>query len=123
LANTGYNTNEKTIEFMRYHYSFGIDPVELAQILKKGIENEQLYILPMPEPEKTMRDIVERMVNFTTPEGTKRQEKLSKKRMEEMRKHPKPELVGAAEARWGRARPDLTWVKSYGLAGPPPRKE
>jgi NAD(P)-dependent dehydrogenase (short-subunit alcohol dehydrogenase family) len=123
LADTGYNTNEKTIEFMRYHYSFGIDPVELAQILKKGIEDEQLYILPMPEPKKMMRDIVGRMVNFTTPEGTKRQEKLSKKRMEEMRKHPMPGFEGAAEAGWGLSRPDLTWVKSYGPGGPPPKKE
>ena len=46
LENTGYNTNEKTIEFMRHHYSFGIEPEDLAKILKKGIENEQLIILP-----------------------------------------------------------------------------
>jgi NAD(P)-dependent dehydrogenase (short-subunit alcohol dehydrogenase family) len=111
LENTGYNTNEKTIEFMRYHYSFGIEPVELAQILKKGIENEQLYIIPVPDPEKMMRDIAERMVNYCTPEGMERQEELMKKRMEEMRKNPMPGLEGAAEAGWARARPDLTWVK------------
>lgn len=111
LANTGYNTNEKTIEFMRYHYSFGIDPVELAKILKKGIENEQLYIIPVPDPEKMMRDITERMVNYCTPEGMKRQEELINERMEEIRKNPMPGLEGAAEAGWGRARSDLTWVK------------
>ncbi len=111
LENTGYNTNEKTIEFMRHHYSFGIDPVELAQILKKGIENEQLYIIPVPNPEKMLRGIVERIVNYATPEGMKRQEELMKKRMEEMRKHPMPGLEGAAEAGWGRAREDLAWVK------------
>jgi NAD(P)-dependent dehydrogenase (short-subunit alcohol dehydrogenase family) len=111
LENTGYNTNEKTIEFMRYHYSFGIEPVELAQILKKGIENEQLYVIPVPDPEKMMRGITERMVNYCTPEGMKRQEKLMIERMEEMRKNPMPGLEGAAEAGWGRARPDLTWVK------------
>ena len=111
LANTGYNTNEKTIEFMRYHYSFGIEPVELAQILKKGIENEQLYVIPVPDPEKMMRGITERMINYCTPEGMKRQEELMKKRMEEMMKNPMPGLEGAAEAGWGRARPDLTWVK------------
>ncbi|MHB8104846.1 MAG: SDR family oxidoreductase, partial [Dehalococcoidales bacterium] len=38
LANTGYNTNETTIAFMHKHYSYGIDPVELAHIFKKGIE-------------------------------------------------------------------------------------
>jgi NAD(P)-dependent dehydrogenase (short-subunit alcohol dehydrogenase family) len=111
LENTGYNTNEKTIEFMRHHYSFGIDPVELANILKKGIENEQLIILPVPEPEKMLRGMVERIVNYATPEGMKRQEELMKKRMEEMAKNPMPGLEGADEAGWGRAKSNLTWVK------------
>ena len=113
LENTGYNTNETTIEFMRHHYSFGIEPVELAQILKKGIENEQFYIIPVPEPEKMLRDIVERIVNYATPEGMKRQEEFMKKRMEEMRKRMSEDgpMKGAQEAGWGRARPDLKWVK------------
>jgi NAD(P)-dependent dehydrogenase (short-subunit alcohol dehydrogenase family) len=113
LAQTGYNTNEKTIAFMHKHYSYGIDPVELAHIFKKGIENDVLYVMPMPEPEKMMKGIVERMANFTTPEGMKRQEEQNKKRMEEMRKHPNPMLEGAAEAGWGKAREDLTWVKDH----------
>ncbi len=113
LENTGYNTNETTIEFMRHHYSFGIDPIELAQILKKGIENEQFFIIPVPEPEKMLRDIVERIVNYATPEGMKRQEEFMKKRMEEMRKRMSEDgpMKGAQEAGWGRARPDLKWVK------------
>jgi NAD(P)-dependent dehydrogenase (short-subunit alcohol dehydrogenase family) len=113
LENTGYNTNEKTIEFMRHHYSFGIDPIELAEIIKKGIENEQFYILPFPEPEKMLRDIVERIVNYATPEGMERQEEYMKKRMEEMRKRMSEDgpMKGADEAGWGSARPDLTWVK------------
>jgi NAD(P)-dependent dehydrogenase (short-subunit alcohol dehydrogenase family) len=113
LAQTGYNTNEKTIQFMHHHYSYGIDPVELAHIFKKGIENDVLYVMPMPEPEQMMRGIVERMVNFTTPEGMKRQEEANKKRMEEMRKHPNPMMEGASEAGWGKAREDLTWVKDH----------
>ncbi len=99
---------------MRHHYSFGIDPVELAKILKKGIENEQFYIIPVPEPETMLKGIVERIVNYATPEGMKRQEELMKKRMEEMRKRMGADdgpMKGADEAGWGRARPDLTWVK------------
>ena len=114
LENTGYNTNEKTIEFMHHHYSFGIEPVELAQILKKGIENEQLFIIPVPDPEKMLRENFERIINYATPEGMKRQEELMKKRREEMRKRMVDDsgpLAGAAEAGWGKARPDLTWVK------------
>lgn len=113
LANTGYNTNEKTIEFMRHHYSFGIDPAELAHILKKGIENEQLFILPVPDSEKMLRGTLERIINYATPEGMKRQEELMKQRMEEMRKRVGEDgpMKGAAEAGWGKARPDLTWIK------------
>jgi NAD(P)-dependent dehydrogenase (short-subunit alcohol dehydrogenase family) len=122
LENTGYNTNERTIEFMRYHYSFGIEPVELAQILKKGIENDQLFIFPFPEPEKMLRDSFERYINFASPEGMKKQEEIFQKRMEERIKHPMPGLEGAAEAGWGLARPDLTWVKSRG-PGQQPKKE
>jgi NAD(P)-dependent dehydrogenase (short-subunit alcohol dehydrogenase family) len=114
LQNTGYNTDEKTIEFMRYHYSFGIDPMELAKILKKGIENEQLYIIPSPDPEKSMRDDIEPKFDYATPEGTKRHDELWKKRMEEMTKIMCNEggpLSGAFEAGWGKARKDLIWVK------------
>jgi NAD(P)-dependent dehydrogenase (short-subunit alcohol dehydrogenase family) len=113
LANTGYNVDEKVIEFMRYHYSIGIDPLELAQILKKGIENEQLFVLPFPEPEKMLKDTLERFVNYVTPEGMKRQEELTKKHMEERRNPVGKDnpFKGAAEAGWGKARRDISWVK------------
>jgi NAD(P)-dependent dehydrogenase (short-subunit alcohol dehydrogenase family) len=110
LENTGYNTNEKTIEFMRKHYSYGIDPVELAHIFKKGIENDLLYVLPFPDPEKAMRDNFKRMVNYVTPEGMKRQDKLEKKRREEMMKNPNPSIASAEDVGWGKARPDIAWV-------------
>ena len=110
LENTGYNTNEKTIEFMRKHYSYGIDPVKLAYIFKKGIENGLLYVLPFPDPEKSMRDNFERMANYVTPEGMKRQDEMEKKRREEMLKNPNPSIQGAEEVGWGKARPDITWV-------------
>ena len=111
LANTGYNTNEKTIEFMRHHYSFGIDPVELAQIFKKGIEDDVLYVLPFPEPEQRMRDITGRMADYTTAEGTRKQDEATAKRRAQMRENPAPMMQGAREAGWARAREDLTWVK------------
>jgi NAD(P)-dependent dehydrogenase (short-subunit alcohol dehydrogenase family) len=111
LENTGYNVTEKTIEFMRYHYSFGTEPVELARIVKKGIEDGILYIIPMPDPEKALRANFERIIDYTTSEGMKRQDELEKKRREERKEQPPKNIQGAAEAGWGRARPDLTWVK------------
>jgi NAD(P)-dependent dehydrogenase (short-subunit alcohol dehydrogenase family) len=110
LENTGYNTNEKTIEFMRKHYSYGIDPVELARLFKKGIENDLLYILPFPDPVKSLKDNCERLYNYVTPEGMKRQDELEKKRREEMLKNPTPSIEGAEEVGWGKARPDISWV-------------
>lgn len=111
LGNTGYNVTDQTIEFMRKHYSFGIDPVDLARILKKGIEDDILYVIPLPDPEKALRDNFERVINYTTPQGTKRQDELEKKRREERKKNPAPNIQGADEAGWGRARPDISWVK------------
>jgi NAD(P)-dependent dehydrogenase (short-subunit alcohol dehydrogenase family) len=110
LSNTGYNTNEKTIEFMHKHYSYGIDPVELAKIFKKGIENNVLYVFAFPEPEKMLRDNFERMINYLTSEGMKRQDEIEKTRHEEMIKNPNPSIDGAEAVGWGKARPDITWV-------------
>jgi len=111
LENTGYNTNEKTVAFMAHHYSFGIDPVELAQIFKKGIENDVLYVLPFPEPDNVMKRLIGRMVNYTTPEGMKRQAELDKQMMEERKTNPNPMMEGAEEAGWGAAKEGLNWVK------------
>jgi hypothetical protein len=58
-----------------------------------------------------MKNVMERMVNYTTPEGMKRQAELNKKMMEERKKNPNPMMEGADEAGWGTAREDLTWVK------------
>ena len=122
LKNTGYNVNEKTIEFEHQIYRQGIDPVELAQILKKGIENEQFLILPVPDPEGMLRQTLERIVNFSTPEGMKKQqeqEEMMRKRMEEMRKNMggQSPFGGMEDVGWGKARKDLTWVKD--TYGPP----
>jgi NAD(P)-dependent dehydrogenase (short-subunit alcohol dehydrogenase family) len=113
LANTGYRVNARTIAFEHNFNAQGIDPVELARILKKGIEDEVLFIIPTPDPEQALRYTVERLVNYTTPEGMRRQAELQKNRMEEMRKRMggKNPFAGAAEAGWGKAREDLTWVK------------
>ena len=120
LEETGYNVSDTTIGFMRKHYSFGLDPVELGQILKKGIENEVLYVIPLADPEKALRDNFERIINYTTPEGMKRQDAIEEKRREEGRKHPAPNVEGAEEAGWGKARPDLTWLDASRM---PPKKQ
>ena len=45
---TGYNTTPEVIELLKEHVSMGIDPVELAERFKKGIEDGVLYCVPYP---------------------------------------------------------------------------
>lgn len=113
LKNTGYLVNEKTIEFEGNFNARGMDPVELAHILKKGIEDEILYIIPFPEPEKMLKEHLEHLANYTTPEGMKRQDEISRRHREKMRKHMGGDdpMKGVEEAGWGKAREDLTWIR------------
>ena len=109
--NTGYNVTDQTIDFMRYHYSFGIQPIELAQIIKKGVEDGILYIIPMKEPEKMLRANFERVIDWSTKEGMQRQDELEKKRQAERAANTPVNVKGGREAGWGSAKPDLKWVK------------
>ena len=87
--------------------------MELAKILEKGIEDEVIYIIPPPVPEEMLRLISERIINYTTPEGMKKQEETARRNREEMtkRRGGKNPFEGADEAGWGKAREDLTWIK------------
>jgi len=112
LKNTGYNVNEKTIALLRSIHAQGMDPVELAQILKKGIENEQLFVLPFTDdPEGAMKQHCETLVNYVTPEGMKRLEERAKKMREAMAKNRAMSPYRTTDSGFGKARPDLTWVK------------
>ena len=46
LRNSGYNISEGTIAHLRSVHAVGIDPVELAEILKEAIENRRVLVLP-----------------------------------------------------------------------------
>jgi NAD(P)-dependent dehydrogenase (short-subunit alcohol dehydrogenase family) len=49
LASTGYVVNDATIKSLHGIYSHGMEPTELARHVKRGIEENQLYIIPYPE--------------------------------------------------------------------------
>ena len=51
LKNTGYHVSEGTMATLRSIHATGIDPVELGEILKEGIENERIIVLPDHHPE------------------------------------------------------------------------
>ena len=94
-------------------YSTGIDPVDLAKKVKKGIENEVLYIFQFDNPEQMLKDNNERVINLSSPEGIKRMEEQAKKRMEEMagQAGPPAPMARGAEVGWGKAREGIDWVK------------
>ena len=116
LANTGYLVDKTAVDTLAFIYSQGMDPIDLAKWLKKGIEEEQLYVIPYPEEKESLgkhfKQIVDSVLPIEAdPEGTKRRldcwKALGEMAMEEAKKNPtKPVQPG-----FGRAKPDLEWVK------------
>ena len=76
LKNTGYVVNDDSINSLRRIHSAGMEPTELAGHVKKGIEDEQLYIIPYPEAkegmEKHFKEILDSVLPMEAdPEGVK----------------------------------------------------
>src|SRR4030043_266751 len=114
LKNTGYNVNEKTINHLRSIHAQGMDPVELAQILKKGIEDEILFVLPFTDdPEGEMKRHCDMLMNYVTKEGMQRLEEETRKRREAMASASGSGPFGQNDVGWGKARQDLTWGKDH----------
>ena len=67
LRNTGYNVTEKTIGLLKSIHAQGMDPVELANHLKAGIENNQPLVIPYPNPQQMLRQQHETIEFFCTP--------------------------------------------------------
>ncbi len=110
---------------LRSVHATGIDPVELAEILKEGIENERIIVLPDHTPElraQQLRGLNETIENYTLT-GAER-DAIAAKRAEEMRKMfeemaknsdgKAPPAMGWAVPEgaepFGMARDDLDWI-------------
>ena len=114
LKTTGYNVTKETMQFeYDAFYSTGIDPVDLAKKVKKGIEDEVLYIFQFDNPEQMLRDNNERVINLSSAEGIKKMEEQEKKRREQMARQAGPPgtIARGAEVGWGKARKGIDWVK------------
>ena len=128
LKNTGYHVSEGTMAHLRSVHATGIDPVELAEILKEGIENERIIVLPDHTPElraQQLRGLNETIEDYTLT-GAERAAKAAK-RAEEMQKmfaemaknsdgKEAPPVMGWAVPEgaepFGMARDDLDWIDS-----------
>lgn len=123
LENTGYLVDERAVNTLRAIYESGMDPIDLAKWLKKGIEDEQLYIIPYPEEKEALEKHFEQIVDSVLPleadpEGVRRRQAAWKAMMEsaleEARQNPgKPVQPG-----FGRPRPELDWVKPMQMPAP-----
>ena len=67
--NSGYNTTPEVIELLKEHVNMGIDPVELAERFKKGIEDGLVYCVPYPNAYELITREQERKRNYVTVEG------------------------------------------------------
>jgi NAD(P)-dependent dehydrogenase (short-subunit alcohol dehydrogenase family) len=123
LQKTGYLMDDQAIKTLQTIYQSGMDPIDLAKWLKKGIEDEQLYILPYPEEraglERHFKVILDSVLPFEAdPEGTQRRldcwKAVADAAMEEAKKSGgQPTSIG-----FGKANPELDWVKTADMRPP-----
>lgn len=77
LARSGYVVNDETKKSLQSIYRHGMDPVQLAENVRKGIDANQLYIIPYPEAktgvEAHFKDIVDSFPPMESdPDGARR---------------------------------------------------
>ena len=128
LENTGYLMDEKAIHVLKTIYESGMDPVDLATWVKKGIEDEQLYIIPYPEErealERHFKEILDSVLPMEAdPEGVRRRHECMKGLMEAAMEEAKKDPTKPVDIGFGKAKPDLDWVKPVQMPPPPPREE
>jgi short-subunit dehydrogenase len=67
LGPSGYREDEATIQSLHSIHRHGMEPVELAEWTKKGIEKGDLYIIPYPEAKEQIRAHFDRIVDAVLP--------------------------------------------------------
>jgi short-subunit dehydrogenase len=77
LQNTGYyGADPQVFARLKQVISVGMEPETLAQYVLKGVEADQLYILPYPEFRETLEEIHARvMASLARPEDDPEYEK------------------------------------------------
>jgi len=69
FSKSGYYWTDEIADLMRQHCENGMDPVELAEHLKRGIEADQVYVVPYDNAYELISRIQERQRNLASPEG------------------------------------------------------
>lgn len=113
LRNTGYHVSEGTMAHLRSIHAQGIDPVELAEILKEGIENGRVIVMPDRNPEGWAAQLrgFHQIIEDYTLTRAEREAKAAEKTGEMASPPPMWEVPEGAEP-FGKARKDLDWIAS-----------
>lgn len=127
LANSGYLVDDMAIGSLRTIYESGMDPIDLAKWLKKGIEDDQLYVIPYPEEkeglEKHFKAIVDSVLPVEAdPEGVRKRQAAWGLSMELAIAETKADPTKPLRPGFGRANPELDWVKPTVIPMPPPEE-
>lgn len=119
LKKTGYHVNESTKKSLEKIHAHGMDPVDLANLIKEGVETEKMYICPPGSGmmlERHFKEIMDDQIEMSP-------EELQKMR-EMMAQGMKPKPGEEPTEPFGLARKDLGWVKTPRFfQGPPPEAE
>ena len=122
LKNTGFNATTEVADFMyNAMQTHGMDPRELANRMKKGIEDGVFLIVPYPSGAKIFAERQERWALYSTVEGMKELEERAKRPQTEEQRRLEFETEGYNRAMdtnpgerskvgVGMATPDRDWV-------------
>jgi NAD(P)-dependent dehydrogenase (short-subunit alcohol dehydrogenase family) len=112
FSNSGYFWDDKVADLLRQQYAGGMDPVTLAEHLKRGIENEQIFIVPYDDAYELISRIHERRRNFASPEGMIKEAAADAYLAGFDIGKPDTALLRekGPEVGFGKARADLAWV-------------
>ncbi len=117
LQNSGYYEDDVTAEAYRKHNALGLGIREVGEHVMKSIEQGVVIYIPNEDREDIMKVATQRMMDYLTPEGMKRQAEQEGAPPAEM---PPEELASIAEANkvgWGKAKGGIDWVadsRKYG---------
>lgn len=67
FGESGYVENEQSIASLHSIHIHGMEPIELAEHIKTGIEQNQLYIIPYPELKEQLREHFAQIVDAVLP--------------------------------------------------------
>jgi NAD(P)-dependent dehydrogenase (short-subunit alcohol dehydrogenase family) len=114
LKNSGYNWTDDVEALMKEHCESGIDPVELAVRLKKGIEAGIVYCLPYPNSYEIITRSQERIRNLSSPEGIAKEDAYQDYLAKQNTLPPGQDAfvlrARGPQVGFGKAKGDIEWV-------------